>query len=355
MRCWIRLLAATSLCSGIAAGTGALGQTATAGAPAPMRLDVATQPLTAQAPLFIAQDKGYFAQQGLDVAFQFVGGGTINLQLLAMNQADIATGSPGPALWNAVARGIPVKIAAATSSLSSDPATGFTSALWLVLPKHAPDTGEIKTYADLKGKRIGVLGLGLGTEIVLDAALQMGGLTLRDIDIKDLRGPDVLTAFVNGAIDAATEIEPFVTQGASKDILVRWKNAAESTPGRVAAVMMFGPRLVQRGSDLGERFMTAWTKAARDYNDAFGPKHIGEDRIIQILAAHTEVKDCDLYPRMTWHYINPDCYVGAGALRQDIEWDVKNAYVAQPPDVNTVVDNRYCDADIRTLGRYDAH
>ncbi|HXQ54012.1 MAG TPA: ABC transporter substrate-binding protein [Stellaceae bacterium] len=350
MRWWIGLLGVTALVCGFAPGSGALGQTA-AGAPA--HLDVATQPLTAQAPLFIAQDQGYFAQQGLDVAFQFVGGGTINLQLLAMNQADIATGSPGPALWNAVARGIPVKITAATSSLSPDPATGFTSALWLVLPKRAPETARIETYADLKGKRIAVLGLGLGTEIVVDSALATAGLTLRDVDLKELRGPDILTAFANGAIDAATEIEPFVTLGETKGILVRWKNAAEITPGRVAAVMMFGPRLVARGGDLGARFMTAWTQAARDYNDAFGPKHIGEDRIVQILAAHTQVTDPAIYPRMTWHYIDPNCSASADALLLDVDWDVAHGYIAQAPDLKAAIDTRYCEAAIKTLGRYE--
>jgi NitT/TauT family transport system substrate-binding protein len=343
----LRLLAAIAVLTG--ATPGAFAQTGTA---APVHLDVATQALTAQAPLFIAQDMGYFARQGLDVAFLFIGGGTINLQLLATSQADIATGSPGPALWNAVARDIPVKITAAISSLSPDPATGFTSALWLTLPTRPSDNGPIKTYADLKGKRIGVLGLALGTEIIVDAALQMGGLTLHDVDLRELRGPDVLVAFANGAVDAATEIEPFVTQGASKGLLVPWKNAAEITPGRVAAVMMFGPRLVDRGVDIGARFMTAWTKAARDYNDAFGPKHIGEDRVIQILVAHTDVKDPDLYRKMTWHYINPNCSVSADALRLDLDWDVQHGYVEQPPDLNAVIDERYCNAARAKLGPY---
>src|SRR5579863_74977 len=149
---WLRLRAAIAILAG--AAPDAFAQTGTA---APVHLEVATQALTAQAPLFIAQDMGYFAQQGLDIAFQFIGGGTINLQVLAIKQADIATGSPGPGLWNAVARDIPVKITAAISSLSPDPATGFTSALWLTLPTH-PSDGSIKTYADLKGKRIGILG-----------------------------------------------------------------------------------------------------------------------------------------------------------------------------------------------------
>jgi len=353
MRCSVRVLLALMFV-GVVPISAVFAQGAAGGSSAPAHLDVATQPLTAQAPLFIAQDKGYFAQQGLDVAFQFVGGGTINLQLLAIGQADIATGSPGPGLWNAVGRGIPVKLVAAISSLSPDPATGFTSALWLALPTRASETGQIKTYADLKGKRIGVLGLHLGTEIVVDAALALGGLTLRDVELKELRGPEVLIAFVNGAIDAATEIEPFVTQGASEGILTRWKNAAEITPGRAAAVMMFGPRLVEHGRDLGERFMTAWTKAARDYNDAFGPKQVGEDRVIQILAAHTEVKDLDLYRKMSWHYINPNCSASTDALRLDIAWDLKRGYIEKEPDLNAVIDEGYCAAAIRTLGKYQA-
>jgi len=117
---------------------------------------------------------------------------------------------------------------------------------------------------------------------------------------------------------------------------------------------MFGPRLVEHGRDLGERFMTAWTKAARDYNDAFGPKQVGEDRVIQILAAHTEVKDLDLYRKMSWHYINPNCSASTDALRLDIAWDLKRGYIEKEPDLNAVIDEGYCAAAIRTLGKYQA-
>src|SRR6185503_10737427 len=68
-------------------------QVAAQSSSAPVHLDVATQALTTQAPLFIAQEKRYFAEEHLDVAFQFIGGGTVNLQALAIKQADIATGS----------------------------------------------------------------------------------------------------------------------------------------------------------------------------------------------------------------------------------------------------------------------
>jgi sulfonate transport system substrate-binding protein len=332
----------------IAASTNAAAQNSST----PVHLDVATQALTTQAPLFIAQEKGYFAQERLEVAFQFIGGGTVNLQALAIKQADIATGSPSPALWNAVAREIPIKVTAAISSLSPDPATGFTSAMWLVLPTGTPGRGPIKTYADLKGRTIGVLGRGLGAEIFVDAALQKGGLTLKDAELKEVRGADVYVAFTNGAVDAATEIEPFVTLGADKGLLVRWKNAAELTPGRVAAVMMFGPRLSDRTDDVGARFMTAWTRAARDYNDAFGPKHRDEDRVVKILTNYTDVKDPALYPRMTWHYVDPNCTTAADVLKLDLEWDVEHGYVQKKPDLGAAIDDRYCQAALKKLGRY---
>jgi NitT/TauT family transport system substrate-binding protein len=279
----------------------------------------------------------------------------MNLQALAIKQADIATGSPSPALWNAVEHGIPIKVTAAISSLSPDPANGFTSAMWLVLPTRTPEKGPIKSFADLKSRTIGVLGRGLGAEIFVDAALQKGGLTLKDAELKELRGPDVFVAFTNGAVDASTEIEPFVTLGADKGLLVRWKNAADLTPGRVAAVMMFGPRLTDRTDDVGARFMTAWTRAARDYYNAFGPKHRDEDRIVKILTTYTEVKDPSLYPRMTWHYVDPNCTTATDVLKLDLDWDVQHGYVQKKPDLGAAIDDRYCQAALKTLGRYPAH
>jgi NitT/TauT family transport system substrate-binding protein len=343
----LRLLASIIAALFIANASTAIAQTS-----ALVHIKVATQQNTGDAPFFIALEKGYFKEEGLDVEFEFLGNGTTIVPLLGTGQVDVATGSASPALWNAVARGIPVKIVSGLGSVSPTPKTGFSSSIWLVISKQSAATGRIKDYRDLKGKTIAVAGLGLSNDILVDHALKKGGLTRKDVRVEALDLPDMVAALTNGAIDVAAEQEPLVTEGVAKGILARWKNAAELYPGQVSSVILYSPEFVRRDPDAGARLAIALTKAVRDYNDAFGPKHLGTDQIVAILTKHTNVKDPALYGQMTWNFLDPDCRVNEASLKADLDWYVQNGYVAKEPDLNRVVDNSYCDAALKALGRY---
>lgn len=317
-----------------------------------VRLKIATQDLTTEAPLFIALEKGYFRQEGLDVEFDFVGNGSAIIPMLSTGQLDIGTGSASPALWNAVSRGVPLKVAMPIAMVSPNNRTGFTSAIWFVLSSRLAQSGGVKTFRDLRGKTIAVPGLGLANDIMLDRALQLGGLKRSDVQVKPLPFAEMIPALANGAVDVAVEIEPFVTLGVAKGILARWKNASDVYPGQVVGLVIFGPGFVALGPDIGRRFAIAFTKGARDYNDAFGPKHVGTEQIVEILTKHTTVRDAGLYHSMTWNYINPDCELDVGALARDLSWYTQKNYVENAPDLSRIVDNSYCDAAVRQLGKY---
>jgi NitT/TauT family transport system substrate-binding protein len=320
----------------------------------PVHVTIATQNVAAEAPLFIAMDKGYYKQEGLDVEFEYPGNASTITVLVSTGRADVLAGSVSPALWNAVARGVPLKIVLPIGEVNSRRNTGFTSAISLVISKQDADAGKIKTYADLKGKTIGVPGFGLSNDIVVDHALKRAGLTRHDVDVKEISFPDMLVALSNGAIDVGAENEPFVTQGVQKGIAERWKNAAEINPGQVVAVVAYGPSLVEKGADVGNRLAIALTRAARDYNDAFGPKHLNTDQVIGILTKYTTLKDPALYRQISWNYLDPNCRVNVEALKSDLDWYAQNGYVPQKPDLNQTIDPSYCAAALKALGRYNA-
>ncbi|HUK34815.1 MAG TPA: hypothetical protein VLV86_12920, partial [Vicinamibacterales bacterium] len=114
----------------------------------------------------------------------------------------------------------------------------------------------------------------------------------------------------------------------------------------------YGPSLLEKGHDVGVRLAIALTKAARDYNDAFGPKHLNTAEIVTILTKYTTDKDPSLYPKLAWNYLDPNCGVDVRALKADLDWYVQNGYVQSPPDPSAVVDSSYCAAALKTLGRY---
>lgn len=331
----------------------ALPQTAASQQAAPIHLTLATLQVSAEAPVFIAMDKGYYKDEGLDVDIEFPGNATTNVTLLSTGKVDVIAGSPSPALWNAVARGVPLKIVLPIGTINGPHSTGaFTSGVWMIMSKQAAASGQLKTFSDLRGKTIAVPGFGLSGDIVLDHALKLGGLTRHDVNVVSLSFDQIVPALSNGAVDAAIENEPFVTQGVQKGYFVRWKNGIAIYPGQVAAVVAYGPSLLQKGGDVGTRLAIALTRAARDYNAAFGPKHVNMDQIVSILTKYTTEKDPALYPRLSWNYLDPNCSVDEHALQADLDWYAENGYVRKKPDVQATVDGSYCAAALKALGRY---
>jgi NitT/TauT family transport system substrate-binding protein len=193
---------------------------------------------------------------------------------------------------------------------------------------------------------------GAALEIIFERALRLGGLTPDDVEFKILTYPDMLPALANRSVDVAMELEPFITQGRARQMLVPWKSGADLYPGEQTAAVFYGPSIVEMSGGVGNRLMLAYTRALRDFNDAFGAKQQDRAAIIAILTKYTNVKDPALHEQMAKEYLNPDCYVNSDAIAADLQWYVANGYVAQAPDLAQAIDPRYCDYAVGELGRY---
>ncbi len=307
---------------------------------------------TADAPLYIAQDRGYFKEQGFEATFTQFQSAADAVAPLASGQIALGAGAIGAGLFNAVARGLDIKIVADKGQHSGTPQNGFTSALVLAISKQAADAGTYKTFADLKGKTVALTGTGAGPEVMLDKGLQSVGLSTADVDIKPLTFADMLPAFTNHSIELAVEIEPFVAQGEANGILVAWKKSEEIYAGQQGGVLMYGPAVAKLGSDAGDRIMIAYLRGLRDYYEAFGLNHKNQSDIVAILTRYTSVKDPSLYARMGWDYMNPDGYVNADAVAEDLKWYSAHGYVQQAPDLSSVIDSSFIDHALQRVGKY---
>jgi NitT/TauT family transport system substrate-binding protein len=274
------------------------------------------------------------------------------IPLMATGEMDAAAGTHSIALLNAAERGLGVRLVAGKGATAPDPSTGFASSLALSIPKEYAETGQIKDYADLRGKTLAIPSRGTASQVLIDQALQKGGLTFSDVQLNELSFPDINTALANKGIDVGLQIEPLLTLAEGQGILVRWKPAAEIYPGQQVAAIMYGPRIAELGQDVGNRFMVAYVKGLRDYNAAFGPRRSNRAEIVDILTRNTNVKDPTLYDKMTWDYMNPDGYLNLDTLARDLDWYVRNGLVTERPDVNRLVDHSFADHAVRTLGRY---
>jgi NitT/TauT family transport system substrate-binding protein len=160
-------------------------------------------------------------------------------------------------------------------------------------------------------------------------------------------------ALANGAIDMAVAIEPFVaqiTQSGAAVILVR-NDAVE--PRQQVAVLLYGPKFVEQNPDVARRFMLAYLKAARLYNDAFDKKDAAKRKdVIDVLMRKTTAKDAALYDKMVMPGIDPNGKVNIASLAEEQDYFVKKGSQKTKLDLSKVVDTQFADWAARKLGPY---
>lgn len=138
------------------------------------------------APLIVAKQRGFFKENGLDVAFISPKNAGDSSKLVANNKADLGI-SYQPELMREIDGGQPlVRI----GTLIDRPLDCVVT-----LKKSG-----IKQLADLRGKRIGTSKNGLSS-VILKAMLKSAGLTEKDVKIIPVK-TDLAAALTSGKVDA---------------------------------------------------------------------------------------------------------------------------------------------------------
>ena len=332
---------AAALWAGAAQAEGAKGPVAPLSPP--VKIVVGTIGSASDVGFFVATERGYFKDEGLDVKLEFLGSASKMMPALATNDIQVASGGLNAGLINAIDRDIPLRIVADKGTLR--PGSGYQAFL---VRKDIAD--KVKDFKDLKGLKVATSG-GLRTidAIVVRAAVERGGLALDDIEVVDLRFPDMVTALAKGAVDAALMIEPFATTAIGQGSAVRWKNADEVAPGLQIAAVYYGPKFMSEQPEAAKRFMVAYVRAIRDYNEEMLNKK-DQDAIIGVLTKHTRIKDPATYKKIVPPYIGPNAEMSPESMTRAIgEWASRN--LVEKIDVSKVMDDQYLRYAWERLGR----
>ena len=147
------------------------------------------------APLFVALEKGYFAERDLEIELVQPSDPNDPPKLVAAGRAEIAV-SYQPQLHLQVAEGLPLR------RIATLVATPLNS---LVVLRDGP----IKSIADLKGKKIG-FSVGGFEDALLGAMLEKHGLTLNDVSLVNVNfslSPSIIAGQVDAVIGAFRNFE----------------------------------------------------------------------------------------------------------------------------------------------------
>jgi NitT/TauT family transport system substrate-binding protein len=223
------------------------------------QLKVAHAPSTLFAPLYVAIDKGYMAQQGINVELTTVTTGQDAQVFLANGQLDAAVAGIAAATFNAINQDLDVRV---VGSMGVAPSNADPSAI--MVRTDLLQAGAIKGIADLKGKKVALSGgVGATASYYLAQSLAKANLTLKDIEVVNMSFPDMVAGFKSKAIDAGLPPAPFTTE-ILKDGSAQIPDFGHLTPGVSGTGTMYGPRLLRQDRQLGQRFFNALVRGAAD-------------------------------------------------------------------------------------------
>jgi NitT/TauT family transport system substrate-binding protein len=301
--------------------------------------------IVADAPFYIGVDKGYFAEAKVEVELQRFNSATETTAPLSTNQIQVAGGGVGAGLFNAFARGWPVRVAMARTR----DMPGYSSDTLILRNDLASSVATIK---DLKGKKIAVNAPAGVLDYMVGKMLEAAGASYGDVEILYMSWPDMGSALQTKAIDAGTVVEPFAALYDERKIAFPFKRASDvlRDPPLEVSVILYSKEWVDSEPEQAQAFTIAYLKAVRDYSDAMkgGPMR---SAVVDILAKHTTVKDKGLYDRMQWSYMDPNAELSIANLRDQQDWYAGRGKVPQKVDVEKMIDTRLLDAALLKLGR----
>jgi NitT/TauT family transport system substrate-binding protein len=305
----------------------------------------------AAAPHLIALERGYFRDVGLNVEIIPLSNGAELLPALAQGQIQVGFCASSIVCLNALGRGADVQYVADYQSAGQTERTRGSTAL--VVRKDLWDAGTIRTAADVVGRTIhtpaGARGAGPWLDITL--WLQRQGLDLNSVELTTLPFPDQLAAMQNRGIELGYQSEPFLSAGLARGAHEVLATIEEMHPGAQLLTLMYWAGIDRMGPLVGERFMVAYLRGARDYLNAF-EYGIEQEVIIDILVKHTPLKDPAVHRQSRHHWIDPNGALNRAALEGDVAFLVQQGVLPAPIDLAPALVDRYRQFAVQYLGEY---
>jgi NitT/TauT family transport system substrate-binding protein len=318
--------------------------------PVAQTITVGATSSTSDAPIYIADKKGYFRDEGLDVKVSNFRSAADMVAPLGAGQMQAGAGSASAGLYNAVARGIKIKVVA--DKASSPPGYGATK---ILVRKDHVASGRYRELRDLKGMKFAMNAPGVSNTSTLNTLLKSVGLNYSDVDTVDLPLPDHVAALRNKSVDASASVEPAPTLAIKNGDAVLIKSDDEILHNHQIAVLLYSEEFALRQREVATRFMRAYIRAVRFYNDALKDGRLDgptSEEVIAILSEATPIKSRDIYKSITPTGMNPDGHVNKASLAYDLAFYREQGLVKGAVDLDQVVDSSFVEVTLRELGPY---
>jgi NitT/TauT family transport system substrate-binding protein len=297
----------------------------------PVHLKVGTLGYMSNGPVFIAQDEGLFAEQGLEVELIDFGFTERDMVAASMQgQIDAMTVAMSVAVLSGIEQGANARYVADKGFANPEACAsdGFLAR------KELLEAGTLEDLSNLRGMTI-VSRTGNIIEYVTDKLLERAALSMEDMQPEPIVDPAVYVEGMGaGTVDLAPVGEPWITRARLGGAADLWLPYSDLIPNTSVAGIVFGPSMLERPDDVGVRFMVAYLRAVdRFQNDR-------SDRIVEIISEHTGLPAEEI-EQVCWNSIHPDGKIDTDGLAGFLSWATAKGYTEAALGVDQVWDGRF--------------
>lgn len=307
-------------------------------------VDIGMLKLTSSAPLFIALEKGFFEEEGIDA--KEVWFDAAQPIAVATTSGDVDVGATGitASLYNMVAGGEELLIVADKGREQE----GYSSTAFLV-----PNDSDVEKIEELKGKRIGITQTGSTYHYMAGRVLEEHGLSVQDVELVPLNSiPGLMESLESKQVDAVLLNEPNISvavdEGYGKVITQIGDEIDYQTSG------IFFSKSFADNEDAAKRFLKAYIRATNYYYDAVLVKEDDEivpgenyDEVIDIIAKYTD-QEPELIKKGL-PYMDRDGKLLDSDIQTQVDWYEKENLIDEAIDASEIVNTELLEEALQSL------
>jgi NitT/TauT family transport system substrate-binding protein len=299
--------------------------------------------LSSSAPVFIAQDKGYFRAAGLDVELKFFDAAQPIAVATASGDVDFGVTAFTAGLYNLAGKATLKVIGGMSRERAGFPLIGYFAS------NNAYAAG-LKTPKDLAGKRVAVTQVGSSFHYSLGLLADKYGFRLSDVKVLPLQSLSNAAAALKGeTVDAA--LLPVSTARRLMDDngakLLGW--VGDETPWQLGAVFASPKALANK--TMVTKLLGALERADREYHDVIlaevkdGKAPIDERTkpLLEIIAKYTNLPLEQVVGNCA--YIDPDGKLDVKNVANQVEWLQAQGFVDKGFGVDAIIARDYVKPD----------
>ena len=298
---------------------------AAAGLPLPAfandKVNIGILRLVSHAPSFVAFERGYFKEEGLDVEFKVFPAAQPMAVAIASGDADFGVTAISGGLISLAEKGATKVIGGALQEVKGVPGQV------LIASNKAYDAGLTSAKA-LKGAKIGITTAGSSFHYMAARIAEANGIASSDLRFTPLeKVPSVIGAIKTGDVDAWAIVpnigEGLVAAGAAKRIAY----VADYLPDYQVTTVFTSSKIAAGDRPKAEAFLRAFSKGAKVVNAALLDKSLSEAETQEVLAMIHKYVYQDQPAEKAYASIQngpmqiaPDCALRMNSIKDQLDW-----------------------------------